>query len=166
MGEYFDEPIGENVLPAGLKLLKFGNYFDQLIGENVLPAGLESLRIGHYYNQQIERNVLPSGLRSIVFDFHFNQPIGENVLPSKLQSIYFGKHFNQPLDNIPEKTKLYICNNHSKMTRNYTYFDYAKSNLEIFKKEKEVLGEIYVSEINNKIYYMIDVEINKETLTN
>ena len=47
------------------------------------------------------------------------------------------------------------------MTRNYTYYNYSKPNLELFKNEKVKLGEIYTSEIDNQKYYMVDVEIIK-----
>ena len=48
------------------------------------------------------------------------------------------------------------------MTRNYTFYDYYKSNLKLLKSEIANSGEIYASKINNYEYYMIDVEINKE----
>jgi hypothetical protein len=47
--------------------LTFGTFFDQPIGENVLPQNLQSLTFGYYFDQKIEKDVLPQSLQSLVF---------------------------------------------------------------------------------------------------
>ena len=77
----------------------------------------------------------------------------------KSLSIVFEDYFNQPFNNIPDKAKLYLNKIPSKITRNYTLCRINKSNLEKIVDNKK--KEIYKSKINNKEYYMVDIEITK-----
>jgi hypothetical protein len=117
--DFFNQTIGQNVLPSGLQTLTFGWVFNKFIDYGVLPAGLQTLNFGQKFNQPIERDVLPIELKNLTFGnefnhsiqqvrllnslqtlklgFSFNQPIEAGVLPSSLQSLTFGSEFNQPI---------------------------------------------------------------------
>ena len=161
----FNQPIEKGALPEALQLIYFGYLFNQPIEEGVLPEGLKSIMFECDFNQRIEKDVLPEGLQTIKFGGSFNQPIEKDVLPAGLQSIIFDGSFNQLIDNIPDKTKLYLYNIPSKITHSYTLYRYHKSVLEKLIDNKKV-GEIYTSKINNRAYYMVDVEITKPEINN
>ena len=170
-GNNFNQPIEKDVLPSGLQTIHFGGCFNQLIEKDVLPTGLQTIHFGGRFNQPIENDVLPTGLQTIHFGDHFNQLIEKDVLPPGVQSIYFGHKFNQPIDNnISNKTKLYFYNIPSKITHSYTIYHIDKSNLEKLIENKKVGEiEIYESKFNNNTHYMVDVEIvnpeiNKEKI--
>lgn len=83
--------------------------------------------------------------------------------------IQFGYCFDQSIENIPDKTKLYLKNMPLNMTHSYTIYRNDKSYLEkIYDNKKENKSEnvsdIYTFTINDIEYYMMDVKIVKHKI--
>ncbi|KAN0025711.1 hypothetical protein ACTFIU_010305 [Dictyostelium citrinum] len=85
----FNLPLSNKNTPffSNLTELDFNYYFNQKIGENILPNSLKKLKLSTFYNQPFDEYVLPDNLKIIVFGCSFNQPL--NNLPQSIEEIKF-----------------------------------------------------------------------------
>lgn len=96
--------LHKNVLPDGLKYLRFGHTYNEIVEKDIFPSTLTHLIFGYKYNQVLFKNSLPHGLKHLVFGRHFNREIGENILPITLTQLTFGYNFNKK-----KKEKILPC---------------------------------------------------------
>ncbi|KAN0034852.1 hypothetical protein ACTFIV_001385 [Dictyostelium citrinum] len=85
----FNQPLSNKntSIFSNLTELDFNSYFNQKIGENILPNSLKKLKLSTFYNQQFHENILPDNLKIIIFGCSFNQPL--NNLPPSIEEIKF-----------------------------------------------------------------------------
>lgn len=67
----FNQSLAGIVLPES-QSLTLGDYFDQSLRGETLPAGLQILKFGRDFRQNLEGVALPENLRLLTFGWHFN----------------------------------------------------------------------------------------------
>jgi hypothetical protein len=116
IGDMYNTPIGQNVLPDSLRHLCFGEEFNHPFAHGVLPEKLETLIFTRFsmFNHPIT-HVLPKSICHLAFGYKFNQPVEH--LPPNIHTIIFGRDFNFTLTNLPSslcRLELYPTYGHTR----------------------------------------------------
>ena len=95
---------------------------NKFITPEMIPRGVKSIKFNDDYNKPIAENIIPQTVENIIFGYEYNQPIGYNTLPISLTKIKFGERFSQSLvDSLPaELSTIYF-------SASYNYIIYRRT---------------------------------------
>jgi len=187
-GETNEKRIYENVIPHGVKKIRFGFATnEEIFKKNILPDSVEVLilpcifskpldfipkntkilNLGHFFDKKLEKGFLPEGLTHLTFGQIFNQPLEPYCIPESVIQLYFGDNFDQEINEntLPRNIEYLSLGGFNKIISKNVIPESVK-HLKMTKYNEILNKEILPLNIVSLNLYSYNQELTKDSLPN
>ena len=98
--DYFDGPLNQDSIPAGITHVTFGWNFDHQLNQHSIPSSVTHVTFGWSFNQILHQHAIPENVIHLTFGTCFNQMLNQHSIPSSVTHLTFDWDFNQPLNSL------------------------------------------------------------------
>jgi hypothetical protein len=105
-----NERLKKEMIPVGIKKIKFCDNFNQSIDIGEIPEGVIYIQFGKNFNKELKKGIIPSSVRFLTFGYYFNNELKVGDLPENLKYLNLGGLYNYKLNKkiIPNVKLLHL----------------------------------------------------------